>query len=101
MNRETVFELKKLYENLALLDAKIKAMLTPPMYSETPLQKVTFYQLTHTYSGPTDYEPKHACKAICASIIHDMQIERGLIVTRIHALGFETEPEPLAQGRLQ
>lgn len=94
MDLGTVDELKKLYSDLAELDGKLKAMLTAPSYADTPLQKVTFYQRTSTFSGPTDYEPKHAAKAIAAWVIKDMNAARVPLVTRIQKLGFEAPPPP-------
>lgn len=96
MNVETVYELKKLYSDLADIDAKLTSMLRPHAYRASSLYKVTFTHQTATFSGSQDYEPKHTIKTISEAVVCDMKIERGLLVTRIHSLGFETPEMPVA-----
>jgi hypothetical protein len=79
----------ELYAELRVIDTHIAAMRTSPGYAKTPLQKVTFYERTATFSGPQNYEPKHLQEAISACIVSDMAIERERIVRELRALCFD------------
>lgn len=98
MNLETVRELEKLYQRLQSVDSNLRAMTTKPVHGGTPLQMVTFYKCTSTSSGPHQYKPQHCAEAIAACVVADMKIERSLLATRIHNLGFETPEVPSGDG---
>ena len=96
-NRETASKAGKLYEELAHVDSLLKAAQEKSPWGKSPLQKVMFYRISSTYSGPQEYQPQYLADAVMGCVVADLRIQRAVLVNKLTALGFEAAAEEIAK----